>query len=86
MNLIVMYGHRKTIDYGKEKKKDTGNIMSIIKTTEESVNSCFEPSKPLRIISGLMEAFIKRYIVERTNKTEIKPEEQNGEMLGEIME
>ena len=52
--------------------------MSIIKTTEESVSWCFEPSQPLRIISGLKETFIKRYIVERTNKTEIKPEEQSG--------
>ena len=49
--------------------------MSIIKTTEESVNSCFEPSQPLRIISGLKEIFIKRYIFERTNEAEIRPEE-----------
>ena len=27
------------------------------------------------MISGLMETFIKRYIVERTNKAEIRPEE-----------
>ena len=43
--------------------------MSIIKRTEESVSWCFEPSQPLRIISGLKETFIKRYIVERTNTT-----------------
>ena len=36
------------------------------------VNWCFELSQPL----GLKEIFIKRYIVERTNKTEIRPEEQ----------
>ena len=29
------------------------------------------------IISGLEETFIKRYTVERTNKAEIKPEEQS---------
>ena len=29
----------------------------------------FEPSQPLGIISGLKKTFIKRYIVERTNKT-----------------
>ena len=29
--------------------------------------------------SGLKETFIKRYIVERTNKTEIRPEEQSEE-------
>ena len=38
---------------------------------------CFEPSQPQGIISGLKETFIKRYIVERTNKAEIRPEEQS---------
>ena len=38
------------------------------------VSRCFEPSRPLGIISGLKETFIKRYIVERTNKAEIRPE------------
>ena len=33
-------------------------------------NWCFEPSQPLEFISGLKETFIKRYIVERTNKAE----------------
>ena len=40
------------------------------------VSWCFKPSQPQRIISGLRETFTKRYIVERTNKAEIKPEEQ----------
>ena len=40
------------------------------------VSWCFKPSQPQRIISGLKETFIKRYIVERTNKAEIRPEEQ----------
>ena len=34
-----------------------------------------KPSQPQRIISGLRETFIKRYIVERTNKADIRPEE-----------
>ena len=38
---------------------------------------CFEPSQPLGIISGLKEIFIKRYIVEKTNKAEIRLEEQS---------
>ena len=41
------------------------------------VNRCFEPSQPLWIISRLKETFIKRYMVERTNKSEIRPEEQS---------
>ena len=41
------------------------------------VNGCFEPSQPLRIISGLKETFIKRYVVERTNKAELRPQEQS---------
>ena len=39
--------------------------------------------------SGLRETFIKRYIVKRTNKAEIRPEEQckkGGELLREFME
>ena len=41
------------------------------------VNWCFEPSQPLGIISGLKETFTKRYKVERTNKAEVRPEEQS---------
>ena len=33
--------------------------------------------QPQRIISGLRENFIKRYIVERTNMAEIRPEEES---------
>ena len=32
------------------------------------VSWCFKPSQPQRIILGLRETFIKRYIDERTNK------------------
>ena len=38
---------------------------------------CFKPSQPQRIISGLKETFIKRYIVKRTNKAKLRPEEQS---------
>ena len=41
------------------------------------VNWCFEPSQPLGIISGLKKTFIKRHMVDRTNKAEISPEEQS---------
>ena len=36
------------------------------------VSWCFKPSQPQRIISGLKETFLKRYVVERTNKAEIR--------------
>ena len=37
----------------------------------------FKPKQPQRIISGLRETFIKRCIAERTNKAEIRLEEQS---------
>ena len=40
------------------------------------VSWCFKPNQPQRIISGLRETFIKRCIVEKGNKAEIRPEEQ----------
>ena len=43
-------------------------------TASELVNLCFEPSQPLGIVSGLKETFIKKYVVERTNKAEIRLE------------
>ena len=41
------------------------------------VSWCFKPNQPQRIISGLKETLIKRYIDERTNKAEIRPEAQS---------
>ena len=41
------------------------------------VSWCFKPSQPQRIISGLKETFIKRCIVERTDKAETRPEKYN---------
>ena len=46
----------------------------------ELVNWCFEPSQPLGIILGLKETFMKRYIVERTTKEEIRQEEQSEKL------
>ena len=51
--------------------------MSADSFGEIQVTWCFKPSQPQRIISGLKETFIKRYIVERTDKAEISPEEQS---------
>ena len=41
------------------------------------VSLCFMPNQPQRIILGLREISMQRYIVERTNKAEIRPEEQS---------
>ena len=41
------------------------------------VSWCFKTSQPQRIILGLRETFIKRYIVERTHKAEMRPGEQS---------
>ena len=41
------------------------------------VDWCFEPSQPLKILPGLKETFIQIYVVERTRKREIRPEEQS---------
>ena len=46
-------------------------------TVSELVSWCFKPSQPQRIIPGLKETSIKRYIVERANKAEIRPEEES---------
>ena len=40
------------------------------------VSWCFKPSQTQRILSGLKETFIKKYIVERTNKADMRLEEQ----------
>ena len=56
---------------------------------EKLVYWCFQPRNPLGIITGLKEAITKSYAVERTNKAEIRPEEQiekTEELSGEFME
>ena len=60
----------------------------VIQSFKKIVNWCFEPSQPQGIISGLKETFIKRYIVERTNKAKIRPkktEQENRKLSGELM-
>ena len=47
---------------------------------KQLVSWCCKPSQPQRIISGLKETFMKRYLVESTNKAEIRPEEQSQKM------
>ena len=47
-----------------------------------------DDDEPQKIISGLRETFIKRYTVERTDKAELRLEEESekAELLGEFME
>ena len=52
----------------------------MLHSVDKLVSRCFKPSQPQKIISGLMETFIKRYIVESTSKAEIRPEEQSEKM------
>ena len=51
--------------------------QQVIRAWEGLVSWCFKPSQPQRIISGLRKTFIKRYIVERTSKAEVRPVEQS---------
>ena len=44
-----------------------------------------QDSQPQRIISGLRETFMKRSLVERTDKAEIRPEEKS-EKVGSCQE
>ena len=57
------------------------NILAAVKKVangwESIVSWCFERGRPRRIALGLRETFTKRSIVERTNKAEIRPEEQS---------
>ena len=52
----------------KRARNSTVRLVSFL------VSWCFKHSQPLRITSGLRETFIKRYIVERTSKAEIRLE------------
>ena len=58
---------------GHLRTKDTFEIR---RRVSKVVGWCFKSSQPQRVTSGLMETVIKRYIVERTNKAEIRPEKQ----------
>ena len=62
----------------KERERETETETERERERERNrVSWCVIPSQPQRIISGLRETFIKRYIIERTNTAEIRPEEQN---------
>ena len=56
-----------------------------LKKESQLISWCFKPSQPQRTTSGLKETFEKRYVVERTSKAEIRPEEQSekAESCGE---
>ena len=69
----------------REGQQQRQEKRSIRKTRAEAYSSknnrvswCFKPSQTQRITSGLKKTFITRYVVERTNKAEIRPEEQSG--------
>ena len=53
------------------------NLLFKAWSVGQSVSQCFKPSQPRRIRSGLRETFTKRYVVERTSKAEIRPEEKS---------
>ena len=55
----------------------TKNITQLSKHNSCLVSWCFNPSQPQRIISGLRETFVKRYIVEISNKADIRSEEES---------
>ena len=42
-----------------------------------SVSWCFMPSQPQRVLPGLRETFIKKYVAAMTSEAEIRPEGQS---------
>ena len=56
---------------------DEGGVAPEVLPVRRVVSWCFKPSQPQRITSGLKDTFIKRYVVERTSKSEIRTEEQS---------
>ena len=72
--LIVEGSGLPIIKSASARQNVTNNILFGV---SELVSWCFKPSQPQRIISGLRETCIKRFIVERTNKAELRPKEQN---------
>ena len=47
-------------------------VTGIFHGTGWLFNWCFELSQPLWVIPGLKETFIKRHVVDRTNKKQIR--------------
>ena len=60
-------------DSQRERKKDRQTDRG----RERGKVSAFKAGQSQSIISGLMDTFMMRHIVERTNKAEIRPEEQS---------
>ena len=58
----------------RRRAEDEDEVSRLV---SQSAIWCFKPSQPQKIMSGLKETFIKRYIVKRTNKAEIRLEEQS---------
>ena len=61
----------------RQRTRNTTETVLDYNSPSLSVSWCLEPSQPLWILSGLRETFIKRYVVERSNKAEIRREEQS---------
>ena len=59
------------------KSSPLGPIVLCLMHKTRLLSSCFKPSKPQRIIQGLKQAFIKRYLAKRTNKAETRLEEHS---------
>ena len=67
----------KFADQGLRETSPRESCNSQCVRVRELVSWCFKSSQPQRITSGLKETFIKRYIVQRTSKAEIRLEEQS---------
>ena len=52
-------------------------VLLLSRRPNTLVNWYFMPIQSQRIISGFGETFVKRYKVKRTNKAEIRPEEES---------
>ena len=54
---------------GRYMNRRTSDIQVATEEKGKLVTWYFKPSQPQRIISGLKETFIERYVVERTERT-----------------
>ena len=70
-------GCRSTAPVPRETKRHPSSLFHIPDHHTRLVSWCFKPSQPKRIIPGLEETFMKRHILERTNKAEIRLKEQS---------
>ena len=52
-------------------------VQMLVPKPAKFVSWCFEPSQPPWITSGLRKTLIKRHIVERTSKAELRSEERS---------